>query len=69
MIIYDLFCEYCDSEFRLYLDPHVEPKYCPSCGNDIELDSESKQETAIDESDEDFEMLDLDEEDYKDSFH
>lgn len=44
MIIYDLYCAVCDSEYKLYLEPSHDPLYCPACGNLVNHDEGDKQE-------------------------
>ena len=60
MIIYDLYCDSCDAEYRLYLDTAYEPKYCPACGSEVNFDADVTSEEVDDE--EEFEIIEDDDE-------
>ena len=54
--IYELNCEYCDTEWELTYIEHEtsnQPIYCPFCGSNVDLDK-------VDEESDDFDIDDLD---------
>ena len=61
MIIYDLYCDSCDAEYRLYLDSAFKPTYCPACGNEVNFEEDETSEEV--EEDEEFEIFEDDSED------